>query len=468
MQLAAGGSFRFKIFKELFLGKYLMALFKVEFKLGIFCIGLCFGLLVLMFVGFSSSADAAGRQQLHGHIPKEVSQAPLVSEMPPSEKISLAIGLPLRNQQALQSMLQRLYDPKSPIYGHFLTPAKFAEMFGPTIDDYQALIDFAKSNGLSITGTHSNRTLVEVSGTVGDIEKTFNVKLNYYHRPDGSRFHAPDIEPSVDFNVSLLHVAGLENYARPQLALKVNQDITKKIKPLIGSGSDTGYFGNDFRNAYVPCTSLTGSGQNVASLQLEGFYQNDISNYENQAGISNNVPIAVLCDGATGVPDGNLNFMVETSLDIEMQVSMAPAASIYVYEGPVTPAGWESVFATLAAPPSGAPLVGQISSSWLYFLDDNISNALIEMAAQGQSFFQASGDDDSYSSDPGDNRDGPYITLVGGTQLSMNGIGASYASETTWNQGIIEGKYVGSGGGILTSLQIPNYQTNIPMTSNYG
>jgi subtilase family serine protease len=62
----------------------------------------------------------------------------------------------------------------------------------------------------------------------------------------------------------------------------------------------------------------------------------------------------------------------------------------------------------------------------------------MEMAAQGQSFFAASGDLDAYDYRSGNypswEQESPYATVVGGTVLTMNGSGASYASETVWNR----------------------------------
>ena len=86
------------------------------------------------------------------------------------------------------------------------------------------------------------------------------------------------------------------------------------------------------------------------------------------------------------------------------------------------------------------------------------------MAAQGQSFFNASGDDDAYTGlipFPGDT---PYITQVGGTTLTTSGPGGAWVSETVWNWG--DG--IGSGGGISTQYPIPSWQTNISMTANQG
>ena len=59
------------------------------------------------------------------------------------------------------------------------------------------------------------------------------------------------------------------------------------------------------------------------------------------------------------------------------------------------------------------------------------------MMAQGQSFFQASGDGDAYILPVPWPSDSPYLTSVGGTTLTMNRNGASYASETVWNTGFI-------------------------------
>ncbi len=100
------------------------------------------------------------------------------------------------------------------------------------------------------------------------------------------------------------------------------------------------------------------------------------------------------------------------------------------------------------------------------------------MAAQGQSFFQASGDSDAYTGsqllDASSQDNSPVgstnITAVGGTTLTMNGSGTSWASETVWNWNSKGGSdaNVGSGGGVSTYYQIPWWQTNIDMTVNLG
>ena len=125
------------------------------------------------FLLFALSARAAEPQVLRGHLPAAVAKLAPVGSLPASQRLNLAIGLPLRNQEALTNLLHQLYDPASPNYRHFLTPEQFTARFGPSEADYQAVIAFAKTQGLDVTGKHPNRTLVECKAEVADIEKAF-------------------------------------------------------------------------------------------------------------------------------------------------------------------------------------------------------------------------------------------------------------------------------------------------------
>jgi hypothetical protein len=106
-------------------------------------------------------------------------------------------------------------------------------------------------------------------------------------------------------------------------------------------------------------------------------------------------------------------------------------------------------------------------------------NIFKQMAAQGQSFFNASGDGDAFVA--GSNNDvdslsqfnapssSPYIMQAGGTTLTTSGAGG-YGSETVWNlnQANPNGGYWGSAGGVSTFYPIPSWQTNTSMAANGG
>jgi subtilase family serine protease len=237
---------------------------------------------------FPTVAGAAERQVLNGHIPTAVTDLRLqpTGRLPGSTNLYLVIGLTLRNTGALTNLLEQLYDPSSPQYHHWLTPNQFAEMFGPTEQDYQALIAFANANGLTVTGTHPNRTLLDVKSSVVNIERVFHVAMRVYQHPKEARtFYAPDVEPSIDLSVPLLHISGLNNFVVPHPMINLHPKKLLNTAPSTGSGTSGSYWGNDFRNTYAPGVSLTGAGQAVGLLQLDGYYASDIATYTNNAKI---------------------------------------------------------------------------------------------------------------------------------------------------------------------------------------
>ena len=362
---------------------------------------------------FTSHAQPAERQVLHGHVPAVVAQLLTVGSLPGTNRLNLAIGLPLRNPEALTSLLQQIYDPASPNYRHYLTPQQFTEQFGPTEKDYQAVMAFAKANGLTVTGTDPTRMLVDVSGSVADIERALHVTLRVYQHPTEKRmFHAPDTEPSLDLAVPILRISGLDNYSLPRPRLQATPLANaSKALPNAGSGPSGTYMGKDFRAAYVPDSSLNGSGQIVGLLQFDGYTASDITYYESKAGLPNITLSNVLIDGASGDPSGS-GGEVEVSLDIEMAISMATNLSeVMVYMAP-DGSPWDDLLNRMA----NDNLAKQLSCSWYApgaGGDPTADQIFQQMAAQGQSFFNASGDYDAYTGlipFPGDT---PYITQVG-------------------------------------------------------
>ncbi|MGD1087005.1 MAG: protease pro-enzyme activation domain-containing protein, partial [Verrucomicrobiota bacterium] len=157
-----------------------------------------------------------GRQLLSGHLPAAAKVLTPLGRLPEESRLALAISLPLRNPDQLAARLRQIYDPASPLFRHYLTPEEFTEMFGPTKEDYESLAAFARNSGLEVTATHPNRTLLDVRGSVADIQKALHLRINRYQHPTENRgFFAPDQEPSLDLAVPVLHIAGLDDFHRP-------------------------------------------------------------------------------------------------------------------------------------------------------------------------------------------------------------------------------------------------------------
>jgi subtilase family serine protease len=94
-------------------------------------------------------------------------------------------------------------------------------------------------------------------------------------------------------------------------------------------------------------------------------------------------------------------------------------------------------------------LASQLSCSWGFDIDATAQQIFQQLAAQGQSFFLAAGDQPA---------DDPYLTVVGGTTLTTD-IAHHWSSETTWS---------GSGGGISSIYPIPDWQQGLDMSANHG
>ena len=378
-----------------------------------------------------------------------------IGTLPDNQLLTLALSLPVRNMAGLQAVADAASDPSSPTYRQWLTPAQLDANYAPLAADYTALKAWATSKGFQISSSPS-RAIVGLVGTVAQIERAFYVNLITARRPDGTVFYTPDRVPTIDFGVQVLAVSGIDNFVPATPAFSGG------TAPVAGT-----FQSSDFRGAYLgtntPCSSLNGAGQTVGIFaNYAGFNLSDIQNYIINTGLTAvpavQVNVAGTPDGATPTPipaDDSLT-SAETALDIEMVTAMAPGAQVVVFEG-------NNVDLILDAM-ANSTNIAQFTSSWTVGASATTTQIHTLMAAQGQAFFEASGDSGSYANttvaptagNPGCgpfpanmSTDMPYITLVGGTELNV--AAGTYVSETAW---------AGSSGGILPATTIPAWQVN--------
>jgi subtilase family serine protease len=404
--------------------------------------------------------QAHAQRRIDGHVPPAVATLAPKGNLPAETQLHLAIGLPVRDAAGLEAFVRSVSDPTSRNYRQYLTPEQFTERFGPTERDYQAVIDFARANGFTVSTTHPNRMIVDVEAGTAAVERAFHVTMGTFKHPTEDRdFYAPENEPVIDPALPILHIGGLDNYftRKPHHKIRPLNEITN-VSPRTGSGPSGTYRGNDFRAAYVPGVSQTGSGQVVGLLEFDGYISSDITNYESGAGISPVTLQNVLIDGYSGSAGSGQS---EVCLDIEVAVSMAPGLSkVIVYEAP-NPSPWEDILNRMANDNASKNL----SCSWGGGGPDSTAEQIFQqMAAQGQSFYNATGDSDAYTGSIPFPSDSPNIIQVGGTTLSTVSAGGAWSSETTWNWG----SGTGSSGGISTVYGIPLWQQPISMASNQG
>jgi kumamolisin len=416
------------------------------------------------------SQSARGMARLRGHFPsKAVAAAHRKGRVPSGKTITMSVVLPLRNQDALQYVLDRLYDSSDPIYGQYLSSQEFADNFAPTREDYDAVAAYFENMGLTVTGTHRNRMILNVSGPAVAVESAFSLQLRFFDGPDGREFYAPDNDPEVPGFVAarIAGIVGLDDvdvwHTHSQRIPAAEANLASPFQ--IGTGPGGGLTPVDITTAYnLNSATANGTGQTLGLFELDGYNPADIAAYVSYYHLPS-VPLRnVLVDGFSGKPGSGAG---EVTLDIELQIALAPgASSIIVYQGPNTNAGVIDTYNKIATENKAK----QISTSWglseglLSPVVVNAEKAIFQqMAAQGQSIFAASGDSGAYDNGASlsvdDPASQPYMVGVGGTQLFVNA-DRTYNHETVWNvNNTING---GAGGGGISSIwSIPSWQQGV-------
>lgn len=437
--------------------------------------------------GFSATTGGAqqGSQQLAGYgLPPS---SPVVGPVPANMPIALGAVLPLRDPAGLAAFISAVSDPTNAMYRQYESISDFASNHGALPSDYQEVMDWAHSFTPTVT-SYANDLLVDAIAPAAQVEQALFVNLMIAVRPDGTQFYEPDRIPTFNLTVPLDGISGVDNYLRP--------------RPMLGTGPGGSYLSSDFRTAYLgsgsSCSQLTGKGQSVGIVSFDGYTPTvgstpgDIQTYETINSLTNvpavNPVLVNLPNGALA-PSGTLG-SVEAAGDIELVMAMAPGATIIPFQGTSV----DSVLAAMATTPG----LYQITDSWI----DGSNTAqrwVDEFAAQGQTYFHASGDNGAYmpitfqcscpcngnqtenitlcpsagtcsctgispsaacgtnvppaiDTPPQDSRGYPNVTLAGGTVLST-GLSQVYIGETTW---------AGTGGGILLFTPFPSYQQGVP------
>jgi subtilase family serine protease len=379
--------------------------------------------------------------------------APLIGHLPESQSMYFDVVLALRHHPELLNFLNDIYDPSSPNFRHYVTPAQFTERFGPSQEDFDTVVQFAKANGFTVTRGSRDSMDLQMKGTVGAVERAFHVQINLYHDPTEDRsFFAPDREPTVDLPFQLWHVTGLDNYSIPRPML-VHRTAPAKSNATTGSGPDASFLGSDMRAAYYGGTSLTGTGEYLGLLEYAGTDLADLTDYyTNVKQKEPYTPTLVSVDGystsclySSGCDD------TEQTLDMTQAMGMAPGTlGLFMFV-----CGNGSSFSDTACLSTMSSIdyasVSNLSSSWTWTPPDPSSDDpyFEKMASQGQSFFQASGDSGAYFGTALWPANAAYVTAVGGTDLTTKSAGGAWASETAWEDG---------GGGYGTNVTIPSWQ----------
>jgi len=414
-------------------------------------------------VGAQSHAATLSHLRV-ANVPEAVASghAAPIAPMAQTQRLQFALVLPLRNETELHDLLKQLQDPRSPNFHRYLSVDEFTARFGATARDYAEVIRWAKANGLTVTETTRNRHVIDVEGSVATINRALHVQMGTFQHPTEARtFFAPDREPTTDLRVPLHAISDLNDFNAKINHLRHGSDVehVNAITKVHGSGPGGEYLPSDMRAAYYGNGSLTGAGQTVGIFSFDGYKAADVSLFYADTGMTSSVPINnVLVAGYSGACSGRCDDG-EQILDIVNVIGMAPGLSqVQFYEG----LSATNILNRMASDNTSKV----ISCSWGGGGFNNPTDDPIyqQMAAQGQTFLNATGDDGAYNTKTwiAPSADANIVD-VGGTVLVTSAPGGSWVSETGW-------PYSGGGFWANAGEATPAYQllSGVLTTANQG
>jgi subtilase family serine protease len=195
-----------------------------------------------------ATASAQGRQDIPQSHPLWANAQAKVADTAAASKLSFRVYLNQRDNAGAEALAQAVSDPDSKTYRQYLSTDQVRDRFAASDATVNAVKAWLTGSGFSIGDVPSNRAYVEATGTAGQTQNAFGVKLGKY-KVKGQTLRAADKNLSVPANLAsdVLGVVGVDQ-------------ATNLFKPDHETGSGTPSDvapGPGFRNAR-PCSAYYG------------------------------------------------------------------------------------------------------------------------------------------------------------------------------------------------------------------
>jgi subtilase family serine protease len=466
------------------------------------------GAVAALVGGLAAAADQAASAvstalptalvALAGNAPAPLpSGAVRLGTVPPQSSLSVDVGLRLGNEAGLDALLNGQADRKSPYFSDFLGKGQFGPMFGLSLPQIAQVSSGLRALGLNPGQVDPSRLDIPVTATAAALDRAFGVKLLSYRLANGRIAYRNSAAPQVPAAIApfVSGVIGLDDvYQMQRMAQPILAKRPAAVGPaVVGAAAGAAAVGNTAAPAAAgpsPCLSAVGvttrffaytanqyashyalnglysmgdfgQGVRVAVAELEPNLKSDISGFEACYKINTRVNYVTVTPGVgTGAGQG------EAALDIENIASLAPKATVDVFQSPNTGGSlYEIAKAVL-----DAHIDSVLSISWGLCEAETTPSLLAQyqaefkaLAASGITVVASSGDtgptgcytpsDKSMALSPIAPASTNYVDSVGGTSMSAAG---QLAKETAWG-GAGAGNAGGGGGGVSGQC-MPQYQ----------
>ncbi|MEU9043146.1 MULTISPECIES: S53 family peptidase [unclassified Kitasatospora] len=446
----------------------------------------------------AAHADAPTTQRV-GTVPTAPGNATKTAAPADDTPVQLSVHLKSRNEAGANALAAAVSDQASPQYHHFLQTGEFAQRFGADPATVAKVSQALKAQGLKPGALAADGLTIPVATTVAEAKKSFDVDLAGYATPDGRTGFLNTAAPAVRSDVAgaITGVVGLNTLAQAHsshvigatgqggagLAHPAATPAATGGYPAMCTGAASQFPGKTDGKDYFSPSALAsayglngmtdgGFGTTVAVFALEDYSDAGLSTFQSCYGTNASVQRVKVNSGYQAPPTNN-GVGVETALDIDTVIGLAPRANVLVYQGPdasrATQVDIQNTYRQIVSD-NHAQVV---TTSW-GVCDQVMSGSdlsaerdiFLQAALQGQTVVAASGDDGSsgcnYLANAGapasvtnllstsDPASQPLVTGVGGTTLSSNG-GA--VSESVWNH-----NGGASGGGVSRWALSTSYQ----------
>jgi kumamolisin len=376
-----------------------------------------------------------------------------------STPLEVVVGLGVRDAAGLAAEIDALYAPGSLSYHRFPTVAQLADDYGASASGAAAAVGYFRSFGLNATAS-PDRLLVSIEGPAGSVASAFRTTFDAYSRPGGGEFVSHPTPASLPPVAPWSGALGLGNVTLLEPAVTGDAPGPSAAPDASCSGSAP----------YIPCQIHNGydypAGENGT-----GFTIGIVDAYDDGETQTQLAQDLVSFDARYALPSPTLRFLypvpttedlnatstgwgLEEALDLEWAHASATGAAIDMTFAPNSGAGLYYAVDDLVA----NDLVNVVSLSWGE-PDVGVYNAysgpcasacnatsdgsyallgpVLEFAAaEGISVFAASGDCGSADGTSGISTNfpasDPFVTGVGGTDLSLSSTGA-WEGETAWS-----------------------------------
>lgn len=368
------------------------------------------------------------------------------------------IGFPTRAVSALDQAITDIYDPLSPSFRDYFTRDEWMAAFAPFPIDVHLVRLWIESQGMQVNFTASNRLLFQFSGTVAQFNNAFQTELRLFERENPQAGNPP---------IQVYGTLGpltVPTWVSDRISGIVTCDLPASTDPLpgeagqivnsppanIGSARTPAQIAHAYDIDDLYAQGFHGQGVKLGVTVGATFKFKDLQSFWQSLGVNRADPEVVV----TMEPIATR--YLESTLDVEWAGAMAPGADLIVYEGPDA-RNTSMVYTFNEA--IGLGEVSVITDSFAHREDSEPPAVRLQYhrsarmaAALGITVVAATGD----SAQTDTPSASPYVTGVGGTQLTLNAAG-DVTSEVAWS---------GSGSGATLSFSLPWWQVGVVQGSN--